>query len=122
MKRLISLLFLIPTIVLAEGETWLRKPVVCNTPEIAHKIVEKYNEQILLGAATTLPEYGSGKIVASASIILYINAETKSFTLIEYLSPEIACVISFGENLNLDPKDITEKRDKYINKPKGDYL
>lgn len=122
MKKLLSLIFLIPTIVLAAEESWVRKPVICNTPEQVHKIVEKYNEQILLGAATSLPEYGSGKIVASASVILYINAETKSFTLIEYLSPEIACVISFGDNLNLNPDDITEKRDKYINKPKGDYL
>ena len=118
MKFLISLLIFFPTITFAEQ--WYRKPIFCDTTQAIHNRLDEFGEKPLLGGATLLPEIGTGKIINKASFIMYANIEKKTFSFIEYLSPEAACFIMIGNSLNFDAQEIEKRRDAWINKSNGD--
>lgn len=90
------------------------KPVFCGSPEAIHKTIDSYGERALLGAATDLPNL-EGNLVGKATIILYVNAEKNTFTVVEYLTPKEACIVHIGGNIVFDGQKVEQKRDMWLN-------
>lgn len=115
MKHLvIALLMLTPFAVLAqETETqapqvfWAQKPVQCGHPDEIIKIPEAYGEKpMITGTGLAMMPNGQGLPV---KIVMGVNMETGSWTLIELNGAEQACILATGKNLTLIKPDNTNK-------------
>ena len=107
MKKVFSalvLLFVLTTNAYAEHEKYTynsQKPVTCMAPQQVLAVVSgKFNEVPYmqgdgLAAAT------DGVQFINTQVIVSINPETKTFSVVELLSPELACVIAGGENIRV---------------------
>tara|TARA_B100000900_G_C20095757_1_gene519909 strand:- start:80 stop:445 length:366 start_codon:yes stop_codon:yes gene_type:complete len=107
MKKLFSLLvlsFVLTTNAYAEHEKNTynsQKPVTCMSPKQMLEIVSgKFNELPYiqgdgLAAAT------DGVQFIKTQVIVSINPETMTFSVVELINPELACVIAGGENVRI---------------------
>ena len=107
MKKLFSLLvlsFVLTTNAYAEHEKNTynsQKPVTCMSPKQMLEIVSgKFNELPYiqgdgLAAAT------DGFQFINTQIVVSINPETRTFSVVELINPELACVIAGGENVRI---------------------
>ena len=107
MKKIFSLLvlsFVLTTNAYAEHEKNTynsQKPVTCMAPQQMLKIVSgKFNELPYiqgdgLAAAT------DGIQFINTQVIVSINPETRTFSVVEIINPQLACVIAGGENVRI---------------------
>ena len=78
-----------------------QKPVTCMTPQQVLAVVSgKFNEVPYmqgdgLAAAT------DGVRFINTQVIVSINPETKTFSVVELINPQLACVIAGGENVRI---------------------
>ena len=109
MKKVFSalvLLFVLTTNAYAEHEgnekqTYnSQKPVTCMTPSEMLTIVEKFSEVPYLrgqGLAAAI----DGRQWIKTQVVVAINPETKTFTVVEFINQNLACVIAGGEDIEL---------------------
>ena len=93
-QALLGVLFL-PALVVAQqqGPVTVEKPVICGPTEIVITSVVEFKE---------LPIWGSQ--LEDSKIALFANAETETWTMIQW-NDDVACVIEVGKGYFLrDPK------------------
>ena len=78
-----------------------QKPIACSTPETIINIVDKtYGEKPYMegnGIAAAL----DGKTFIGTSIIIGINMDTLTFSIVELVNPTTACIIGAGTGFRL---------------------
>lgn len=72
----------------------MRLDVPCGSISEVHNILAEYNEKPMLHMASKRNETAN-------SLILFVNSETKTYTLVEKVNELVYCVISTGEELEV---------------------
>ena len=103
MNKLIKTLVLASAGVLvnahAQGElTKVNIPALCTTSEAMSKLLTDYDEKPALVMVTTRDTEQKNKPKSNITL-LFINYETKNWTLIERMSKDVFCMISAGEKI-----------------------
>ena len=72
------------------------KPVACSTPDTIIDIVDKtYLEQPYM-QGNGISAATDGKTFISTQVIIGINLETQTFSIVEVINPNLACIIGAG--------------------------
>tara|TARA_B100000424_G_scaffold246098_1_gene217496 strand:- start:627 stop:992 length:366 start_codon:yes stop_codon:yes gene_type:complete len=107
MKKVFStlgLLFVLTTSAYAEHEKNTynsQKPVTCMTPQQMLGIVSgKFNE-IPYIQGDGLAAATDGIQFINTQVIVSINPKTRTFSVVEIINPQLACVIAGGENVRI---------------------
>ena len=108
MKKVFStlgLLFVLTTSAYAEHEKNTynsQKPVTCMTPQQMLAIVDKqFNEVPYIQGDGLAESATDGKQFINTQVIVSINPKTRTFTVVEIINPQLACVIAGGENVRI---------------------
>lgn len=107
MKKVLStlgLMFALTTSAYAEHEKNTynsQKPVTCMTPQQMLAIVDKQFKEMPYIQGDGLAAATDGKQFINTQVIVSINPETRTFTVVEIINPQLACVIAGGENVRL---------------------
>ena len=107
MKKVFSalvLLLAITTSAYAEHEKNTynsQKPVTCMTPQQMLAIVSKQFNEVPYIQGDGLAAATDGVQFINTQVIVSINPETGTFSVVELLSPTLACVIAGGENVRI---------------------
>jgi hypothetical protein len=102
-RILLILVSFIPSVVLAEPK-WYTKPVQCGPIKEVEQLVKDHNEVAIFGAISKVSVDESNlNTFIEAPVYLFYKAEEKTFTFIEFnYQGEIACIISWGGNVDFD--------------------
>ena len=91
----------------AEAGEWNDKPVMCEKTKIALKAIQAKGEILLMtGVQSTKvrnPDEPNGlaEKPVHTSLQIFINMQTKTFTIIEYHpSYDSVCIIAYGDDFN----------------------
>ncbi len=91
MRKLLLALLLVPGMLLAQPFK-SDKPTVCDElSAVMTHLSEKYHEVPVWSGA------GAGKLDSNTVIMLLVNHETRSWTMIQY-DERVACILGVGEN------------------------
>ena len=107
MKKVFStlgLLFVLTTSAYAEHEKNTynsQKPVTCMTPQQMLAIVDKQFNEVPYIQGDGLAAATDGKQFINTQVIVSINPKTRTFTVVEIINPQLACVIAGGENVRI---------------------
>ena len=107
MKKVFSalvLLFVLTTSAYAEHEKNTynsQKPVTCMSPQEMLAIVSKRFKEVPYMQGDGLAAATDGFQFINTQVIVSINPETKTFSVVELINPELACVIAGGENIRI---------------------
>ena len=94
-KKIVSAVLFLPALVIAQqqGPVTVEKPVICGPTVVVINEIKGFNER---------PIWGSQ--LADSKIALFANAETETWTMIQW-NEDVACVIEVGKGYFLkDPK------------------
>ena len=106
-KTLIGVLLLLPFSAYAQDSVlpeskpqmpttyWAQKPIQCSNMETLVNMVSKYGEvpTIIMDGQTGFPN----GVSTPSKFVIAMNPETETWTLIEFVSDEQACVLGSGE-------------------------
>ena len=100
---LITLMILVSTH--AWGGSWNDKPVMCAEEQEVQSAIKEKSETLLFNAVQLTKvrsKEGLQERIESLPLQIYVNFDTKTFTVVEY-HPEhkIYCIVSYGTDLNL---------------------
>ena len=107
MKKVFSalvLLFVLTTNAYAEHEKNTynsQKPVTCMTPQQMLAIVDKQFNEAPYIQGDGLAAATDGVQFINTQVIVSINPETRTFSVVELINPQLACVIAGGENVRI---------------------
>lgn len=107
MKKIFSLLvlsFVLTTSVYAEHEKNTynsQKPVTCMTPQQMLEVVSGAFNEVPYIQGDGLAAATDGFQFINTQIVVSINPETRTFSVVELINPELACVIAGGENVRI---------------------
>ena len=77
------------------------KPVACSTPDAIIDIVDKtYLEKPYMGGKG-IAAAADGKTFISTQVYIGINLETQTFSIVELINPNLACIIGAGTGFKL---------------------
>ena len=87
-----------------------QKPVACTTPEEALNIVSvDYGELPYFRANGIAPTVDGNNFMQTKGVIA-INLESKTFTVLEWVTPELVCMVANGNSFEfLNPQKIDTK-------------
>jgi len=72
------------------------KPIVCNHPDTIIQLVDKWGEKPRMTLGNVSPN-SKGNIIPT-SVIFGMNPETGTWSLVEFINPDWACIIANGVN------------------------
>ena len=107
MKKVFSALilsFVLTTSAYAEHEKNTynsQKPVTCMTPQQMLAIVDKQFNEVPYIQGDGLAAATDGVQFINTQVIVSINPETRTFSVVELINPQLACVIAGGENVRI---------------------
>tara|TARA_B100000683_G_C12420982_1_gene527806 strand:+ start:65 stop:421 length:357 start_codon:yes stop_codon:yes gene_type:complete len=91
----------------ARAGTWNEKPVMCDNIKIVQNLIRDKGELLIMSGIQLTkvrdPDEANGLSPTPATLPmrLYVNLETKTFTVIEtHPSYGVSCVLGYGENFN----------------------
>ena len=108
-KLLMGVLLLLPLSALAEEQQeppmvyWAQKPIQCSTMEEIIELMKRFGEipTIIMEGQTGLPN----GIVSKSKFVVAMNPKTETWTLLEFVNDEQACILGSGEgNVSLGKK------------------
>ena len=85
-----------------------QKPVTCMSPQQMLAIVDKQFKEVPYIQGDGLAAATDGVQFIKTQVIVSINPETRTFSVVELNNPTLACVIAGGENVRIVIKP-TEK-------------
>ena len=110
MKKLLIGVLLLPLNAVAQETPpkiyWAQKPVQCASMEEVIGLVKKYGEipTITMNGKVGAPDGN----ISSSKFILSLNKETKTWTLLEFINEEPACILGSGVgNISFGKREIT---------------
>ena len=102
MKKLLSAIVLslvLTTSAYAEHEKNTynsQKPVSCTTPDKMLKIVKDTFGEVPYFRGKGVAAATDGQQFIETSIVIAINMETKTFSIVEFIAPNLVCIIGGG--------------------------
>ena len=91
-----------------EGPQWKAKPIQCAKSESALQLIEESGEKALVGGIASVRVNDT---MQQHPVYLFINADTGTFTFIEYhLTINEICIISYGGGIDFDVQKYFEKK------------
>ena len=87
-----------------------QKPVTCLTPQQMLAIIDTQFKEVPYIQGDGIAAATDGVQFINTQVIVSINPETGTFSVVELISPTIACVISCGKyvRINTDTYEITK--------------
>ena len=107
MKKLLSaiaLLLVLTTSAYAEHEKNTynsQKPVSCTTPDKMLEIVKDTFGESPYFRGKGIAAAVDGQQFIETNVVIAINMETKTFSIIEFIAPNLVCIIGGGNNFEL---------------------
>ena len=116
MKKLIAMFLLMPTLVLANSE----KPslqistyeTVCLSAKDLSNLIDEFKE-IPYVRGVSKPVVGDD---SSLPLVIFVNPQSKTFTIVERASKDIYCILAVGANFQPVPKDLQDEVKENQNK------
>ena len=108
MKKIFSafiLLLVMTTSTYAEHEKFnynSQKPVTCNTPDKIKNLLGNELGEMPYMQGEGLAAATDGKTFIKTTLIISINLQTKSFSVVELISDNLACIIGGGKNFRFN--------------------
>mgnify|MGYP001295559578 FL=1 len=81
-----------------------QKPVSCNTFENVTALVGGQFGEMPYMQGDGIAAATDGKQFIKTQIVVAVNLETNTFTVVEVISPELACIIAGGNNFRFNKK------------------
>ena len=78
-----------------------QKPVSCTTPDQMLKIVKDTFGEVPYFRGKGLAAAVDGQQFIETNVVIAINMETKTFSIIEFIAPNLVCIIGGGNNFEL---------------------
>ena len=78
-----------------------QKPVTCLTPQQMLAIIDTQFKEVPYIQGDGLAAATDGVQFINTQVIVSINPETKTFSVVELISPTLACVIAGGQNVRI---------------------
>lgn len=108
MKKILSLLFLIPSLVFANSEKQSLQiatfQTVCvNLKDLSSTLDEFKEIPFARGLSTPMLQDGP-----PLSLVIFVNPATKSFTLVEKAGENTYCILAVGNTFEPVPKEIQD--------------
>jgi hypothetical protein len=111
MKKIIAMFLLMPSLALAFSNP--EKPsiqqstyeTVCMSAKDLTMLVDEFKE-IPYVRGTSVPMIGDP---VSLPLVIFVNPEKKTFTIIERAAPDIFCVLAVGANFHPVPKELQDE-------------
>ncbi len=76
---------------------WVQKPVQCSSHETVISTTAQFGEKpVIVMHGKTMNTTG---VLTDSKIVISYNEETKSWTLVEFLNPQVACILNSGEGM-----------------------
>jgi len=72
-------------------------PIVCSNSNALAEVLMEYKEQPAM-TMSSVRDAGGRQMINP--LVLFINYETKSWTLGERIAPDVICLIAVGDNIN----------------------
>jgi len=94
-KKLLSTLFFIPALAVGQVET-IQFETVCVSLEILEESMKKYGEKPFI---TSTGHRTSGDEKLFHATVLFMNTETKTWTMVEKIASNSYCIIGIGSNM-----------------------
>lgn len=116
MKTLVSLLFLVPSLVFANADKQslqiaTYQTVCLNSKDLTDTVDEFKEVPFVRGLSMPLLQNS-----APLSLVIFVNPETKSYTIVEKTGEDTYCILAVGSGFEPVPKEIQDKVRKNQNK------
>ena len=108
MKRIFSILtlfFVLTTTAYAEHEKLnfnSQKPVTCTTPDKIKRLLGDQLGEMPYMQGDGVSAATDGKTFIETNLIIAVNLETKTFSVVEMLNDNLACIIGGGKNFRFN--------------------
>lgn len=108
MKKILPLLFLIPSLVFANPEKQSLQiatfQTVCINGKDLTSTIDEFKEiPFVRGHSTPLLQNG-----IPLSLVIFLNPETKTFTIVEKTGEDAYCILAVGQQFEPVPKEIQD--------------
>lgn len=115
MKKLLAILLMAPAIAFSQSkEIKKQHEVVCLNWNSISLILDKYDEDPLVRGMSLRED---GKRKSQEPLVLFVNAKTFSWTIIEKVGNDLYCVLAIGNGFEAVPgniiDDMRERRKKF---------
>jgi hypothetical protein len=94
-KKLLSTLLFFPALAIGQVET-VHFETICVPLEILEESMRKYGEKPFI---TSIGHRVFGDEKLSHATVLFMNTETKTWTMVEKIGPNSYCIIGIGSNM-----------------------
>ena len=92
-----------------------QKPVSCTTPDQMLKIVKDKFGEIPYFRGQGIAAATDGKQFIQTNVVIAVNLETKTFSIVEFITPTLVCIVAGGNEFEfLAPE--TEKTNIVLEK------
>ena len=116
MKKIIAMFLLMPTLVFANSE----KPslqvstyeTVCLSAKDLSSLIDEFKE-IPYVRGVSRPVIGDD---SSLPLVIFVNPQSKTFTIVERASKDIYCILAVGSNFQPVPKELQDEVKENQNK------
>lgn len=99
---ILVVLVLLPLFALAEDVVEVRLPVACVSPKIFLETVDSFQELPFVRGKST-------RDGGNTSLVLFLNAKEKTWSIVERVSKDRYCILAVGEDMEPVPLDVIEK-------------
>ena len=79
-----------------------QKPVTCSTPDKVKNLLGNQLGEMPYMQGEGLAAATDGKTFIKTTLIISINLETKSFSIVELINDNLACIIGGGKNFRFN--------------------
>jgi hypothetical protein len=106
MKKMLATLLFMPMIAFSQTDSIEKEKFIayCSTINELDEMLSKYGELPALRGKSVRIENGE----VENSIVIFMNAESKTWTIVEKISSRKYCVVAVGHNFQPVPNDVIE--------------
>ena len=84
-------------------------PALCVGPEVLTETTKNFQElPFARGLSTSMGDAEAPPL----SLVIFVNPETKSWTIVERVNAETYCIMAIGQKFEPVPKDIRDRADQ----------
>lgn len=118
MKKILATLLMMPVIVFSQGKTEPVKnhEVFCMSVTDLGELLKNFEEVPFVRGVSYREE---GKEQVLSTLVVFVNTQNKSWTIVERTPEKMYCVIAVGRELEPVPQEITDDLKKQWQKSKS---
>lgn len=105
MKKIIFLLCMLPSFVLAQEVTNETRTVSCINQDNLDKLVTEFDEVPFIRALSSL----NIDVQQLSSLVIFVNSKTNTFSIVEKIHKEKYCILAVGGSFEPVPAEIVKR-------------